>query len=94
MGGVEYDASLAGEQASLLRIKPRKGLKLVADGALLGVVVDHLKKKWSPEQIAGKLNVMDPDQPSFRSPVKVYADAQESNELLLNMELAKTATKH
>lgn len=29
--GVEtdYDASLAGAQASLLRIKPRKGLKLV-----------------------------------------------------------------
>ena len=64
--GVEYDASLAGEQASLLRIKPRKGLKLVVDGALLGVVVDHLKKKWSPEQIAGKFKVMHPDQPSER----------------------------
>lgn len=65
-GGIEYDASLAGAQASFLRTKPRKGLKLVVDGALFGVVVDHLKKKWSPEQIAGKLKVMHPDQPSER----------------------------
>ena len=65
-GGIEYDASLAGEQASLLRAKPRKGLKLVVDGALFGVVVDHLKKKWSPEQIAGTLKVMYPGQPSER----------------------------
>ena len=65
-GGIEYDASLAGEQASFLRTKPRKGLKLVVDGALFGVVVDHLKKKWSPEQIAGKLKVMHPDQLSER----------------------------
>ena len=65
-GGIEYDATLAGEQASLLRTKPRKGLKLVVDGALFGVVVDHLKKKWSPEQIAGKLKVMHPDQLSER----------------------------
>ncbi len=66
--GVEtdYDASLAGAQASLLRIKPRKGWKLVVGGALFGVVVGHLKKKWSPEQIAGTLKVMHPDQPSER----------------------------
>jgi len=65
-GGIEYDASLAGEQASLLRTKPRKELKLVVGGALFGVVVGHLKKKWSPEQIAGKLKVMHPDEPSER----------------------------
>ena len=64
--GVEYDASLAGEQASFLRIKPRKRLKLASDGVLWEVVVDYLRKKWSPEQIAGKLKVMHPDQPSER----------------------------
>ena len=66
--GVEsdYEASLAGEQASLLRIKPRKGLKLVIGGALFGVVVEHLKKKWSPEQIAGTLKGMYPEQPCQR----------------------------
>jgi len=62
----DYDASLAGAQASLLRIKPRKGLKLVVGGALFGIVVGHLKKKWSPEQIAGTLKVLHPDQPSER----------------------------
>src|ERR1022692_4146835 len=66
--GVEtdYDASLAGAQASLLRIRPRKGLKLVVGGALFGVVVGNLKKKWSPEQIAGTLKVLHPDRPSER----------------------------
>jgi IS30 family transposase len=58
----EYDASLAGEQAIRLRIKPRKALKLVVGGELFGVVASQLKKKWSPEQIAGTLKVMYPDQ--------------------------------
>ena len=35
----DYDATLAGEHAYLLRIKPRKGLKLVIGGALFRVVV-------------------------------------------------------
>ena len=61
-----YDATLAGEQAVCLRIKPRKALKLFVGGELFGVVVGHLKKKWSPEQIAGTLKGMHPDQPSER----------------------------
>ena len=61
-----YIASLAGEQAIRLRIKPRKALKLVVGGELFEVVVVHLKKKWSPEQIAGTLKGMHPDQPSQR----------------------------
>jgi IS30 family transposase len=61
-----YVASLAGDQARNLRIKPRKELKLIVGGALFGVVVGHLKKKWSPEQIAGTLKDMHPDEPSQR----------------------------
>jgi transposase, IS30 family len=61
-----YDSSLAGAQARQLRIKPRKEPKLVVGGALFGVVVERLKKKWSPEQIAGTLKIMYPDQLSKR----------------------------
>ena len=62
--GIDYCASLAGAQAALRRIKLRKALKLVVGGELFGVVVDGLKKKWSPEQIAGTLKSMHPEQPS------------------------------
>ena len=61
-----YVASLAGAQARRLRIKPRKESKLAVGGLLFGVVVDHLKKKWSPEQITGTLKGMHPDQPAQR----------------------------
>jgi len=61
-----YDATLAGEHANRLRVKRRQALKLVVGGELFGVVVGHLKKKWSPEQIAGTLKGMHPDQPSQR----------------------------
>ena len=61
-----YVASLAGEQASLLRFKPHKVLKLVVGNPLFEVVKAHLKKNWSPEQIAGTLKRMHPDKPEQR----------------------------
>jgi IS30 family transposase len=61
-----YVASVAGEQASRLRLKPRKALKLVVGNPLFEVVKAHLKKKWSPEQIAGTLKRMHPDEPEQR----------------------------
>ena len=61
-----YVASLAGEQAHRLRIKPRRPLKLVEGNPLFEVVKEHLKKKWSPEQIAGTLKSMHPAQTSQR----------------------------
>ena len=61
-----YDGALAGEHANRLRVKRRQALKLVVGGELFGVVVCHLKKKWSPEQIAGTLKGIHPDQPSER----------------------------
>lgn len=65
-GEFEYDASLAGERANRRRMAARKALKLVVGGELFGVVEEGLKKKWSPEQIAGTLKDMYPDQPSKR----------------------------
>jgi transposase, IS30 family len=57
-----YDASLAGEQASSRRRNPRKLLKLVVGNPLFEIVKVHLKKKWSPEQIAGTLKSMHPER--------------------------------
>ena len=62
----DYVASRAGEQAHSLRCSPRKVLKLVAGNPLFEIVQANLKKKWSPEQIAGTLKSMYPDQPSQR----------------------------
>lgn len=62
----DYVASLAGAQAQQRRIKPRKALKLVVGNALFDAVANHLKKKWSPEQIAGTLKTMHPNRPSER----------------------------
>lgn len=61
-----YIASQAGAQASRLRAKPRKALKLVLGNALFETVVGYLKKNWSPEQIAGTLQRMYPDNPQQR----------------------------
>jgi transposase, IS30 family len=61
-----YTATLAGEQASRWRLKCRKDCKLVVGGVLFGIVVGHLKKKWSPEQVAGILKRMHPDQSEQR----------------------------
>lgn len=57
-----YVALLAGEQADRLRLMPRKALKLVVGNPLFEIVKDYLKKKWSPEQIAGTLKCMHPDK--------------------------------
>lgn len=62
----DYIASLACEQASSLRRNPRKVLKLVVGNPLFEIVKAHLKKKWSPEQIADTLKGMHPDRPSQR----------------------------
>lgn len=61
-----YIASQVGAQAGRLRAKPRKALKLVMGNALFEIVVSYLKKNWSPEQIAGTLQRMYPDNPQQR----------------------------
>lgn len=53
-------------QANQLRLESRRNLKLVEDNSLFEVVKDHLKKNWSPEQIAGTLKHLRPDQQASR----------------------------
>lgn len=50
-----YDAVRAGERAQRLRSKSRRRGKLDPQGELWPQVVDCLRQKWSPEQIACRL---------------------------------------
>jgi len=61
-----YCATRAGEQAAQRRVKSRKAPKLVLGSSLWETVAGYLRKKWSPEQIAGTLKAMHPDAPSQR----------------------------
>jgi transposase, IS30 family len=56
-----YDAVQAGIQALARRFIPRVIPKLGADTALFAVVTDFLRDCWSPEQIAGILKRMWPE---------------------------------
>lgn len=59
-----YDATLAGHQARQLRQRPRRQRKLAEHTALFNTVTAFLKQGWSPEQIAGTLKRMWPNDPS------------------------------
>src|SRR5512137_426704 len=56
--GVPYDAAQAGERARAQRFKCKRTPKLACGTALFGTVEEHLRKGWSPEQIAGTLKRM------------------------------------
>jgi IS30 family transposase len=54
-----YRAEAAHERAARLAVKPRVVRKLVAGSVLFGLVVAHLRRGLSPEQIAFTLGSMD-----------------------------------
>ena len=59
-----YDASQAHQHSQTKRHLPRRLCKLHHDGALFAVVRQLLNQWWSPQQIAGILHAMWPDDPS------------------------------
>jgi IS30 family transposase len=59
-----YNASAAGKRAQALRHKPHRRRKLAPDTPLFGVVEDRLREGWSPEQIAGTLKRLWPEDPA------------------------------
>jgi transposase, IS30 family len=62
--GPSYDAARAGQQA---RGRRRRGPRKLAAGSVLERAVQaELQRGWSPEQIAGRLKQMHPEQPSER----------------------------
>ena len=63
-GAVFYDANKAHLQSQARLVASRRTPKLHADGALFQVVREFLNLLWSPQQIAGKLKAMWPNDAS------------------------------
>lgn len=64
-GGADfYDANIAHIQSQACRIAPRRTPKLHVKSTLFQVVRHHLKLLWSPQQIAGILKTMWPNDSS------------------------------
>jgi IS30 family transposase len=61
-----YRAVIAHHRASSNRSRGRKPIRLASDGYLWSQVQKLLKQQYSPEQIAGILPRMFPDDPSMR----------------------------
>ena len=80
--GPSYDAARAGQQAQGRR---RRGPRKLAPGSVLERAVQaELQRGWSPEQIAGRLKQMHPEQPSERvshETIYAYIYAQPRGEL-------------
>lgn len=66
LAGQTYGACRAGIRAWARRVQPRKQLKLGPDTILFGVVEHFLREGWSPEQIAGTMKRLYPQQPEQR----------------------------
>ena len=62
-----YDPVRVGARAERLRNQARRPCKLVPDSVLFGVVTQLLRWRWSPEQIAGTLRRICPDQADLRA---------------------------
>ena len=80
--GPSYDAARAGQQA---RGRRRRGPRKLAPGSVLEQAVQaELQRGWSPEQIAGRLKQMHPEEPSERvshETIYAYIYAQPRGEL-------------
>ena len=80
--GPSYDAARAGQQAQGRR---RRGPRKLAPGSVLEQAVQaELQRGWSPEQIAGRLKQMHPEEPSERvshETIYAYIYAQPRGEL-------------
>jgi len=61
-----YRAVQAQERATALACRPSVSAKLVPHTPLWGHVVGLLRRRYSPEQIAGTLKRMHPDQPTLQ----------------------------
>jgi IS30 family transposase len=61
-----YDATVAGQRARARRFQRRRRRKLAQDTVLFGVVEHFLREGWSPEQIAGTLKNLYPEQAERR----------------------------
>jgi IS30 family transposase len=81
-GGPSYDAARASQEA---RARRRRGpLKLRPGSVMVEEVQTGLRQGWSPQQIAGRLKQMHPEEPSERvshETIYAYIYAQPRGEL-------------
>jgi len=64
-GGLPYEATRAGAHAFWQSRRSRNPRKLRVGTALFNTVADYLRLGWSPMQIAGRLRLMEHDDPSL-----------------------------
>ena len=60
-GGNGYVSKFAQQRSDRRRIHTRPGPKLHREGSLFKFVCDHLRQHWSPQQIAGELKRLHPN---------------------------------
>jgi IS30 family transposase len=65
-GKLPYEATRAGAYAFYNRWQGRNRCKLKPGNRLFGFVARQLRRGWSPQQIAGRLAAMHPDEPEKR----------------------------
>jgi transposase, IS30 family len=66
LNGHTYDATQAGDRARARRFQRRKAPKLEQETVLFGVIEHFLREGWSPEQMAGTMKSLYPQQPEER----------------------------
>jgi transposase, IS30 family len=64
--GVQYLPSRADYAAWLRHRRPKRPARLAVDQVLREVVLDGLRQRWSPQQIAARLHQDYPDRPEMR----------------------------
>jgi IS30 family transposase len=64
-GRLPYEATRAGDYAFWQSRRSRNRRKLRAGTALFDTVAGHLRQGWSPLQIAGRLRLMEPNDPKL-----------------------------
>src|SRR6476620_5162711 len=88
VAGLPYRATAAHALAYERAARP-KPAKLHTNTVLRAKVEEDLKKKYSPEQIAGRLQVEFPDEPELRvSPETIYQSLYVQSRGALNRDLA------
>src|SRR5256885_2221737 len=65
-GGRGRDPAAAADQQAWVRATRPKRCKLATSPVLAGIVAEKLRRRWSPEQIAGWLKLTYPDDPEMQ----------------------------
>ncbi|MCW2772636.1 MAG: family transposase [Nocardioides sp.] len=88
-GPKRYRATRADRQAWARAIRS-KPCELAANPALRDIVVDKLRRRWSPQQIAGWLQLTYPERPEMQvSHESIYRTLYVQSRGALNKELTR-----